>query len=81
MFSILSIKHFSAYQQVEIDYSSILIYQSELMHVINRNSPNYLRIKDEIITLLERIITNKNFLNLNVKADEDYLLNIKNDEF
>lgn len=78
-FSILSVKHFSAYQQVIDDYKSLQIYESELLYMNNKKTSNYERVKNEVVVLLERIIKNKNFLNENTKADQEYLLKIKND--
>jgi hypothetical protein len=79
LFSILSVRHFSAYQQVIDDYKSLLIYENELMYMNNKKTSNYERVKNEVVVLLERIIKNKNFLNENTKADQEYLLKIKND--
>ncbi|WP_438966779.1 hypothetical protein [Flavobacterium sp.] len=45
----------------------------------NKKTSNYERVKNEVVVLLERIIKNKNFLNENTKADQEYLLKIKND--
>tara|TARA_R110000823_G_scaffold252037_1_gene374737 strand:- start:564 stop:821 length:258 start_codon:yes stop_codon:yes gene_type:complete len=77
--SILSIKHFVAYNQVVEDYKTLIIYERELSLCHNRKKKaNYDRIRDEIIFLLQRIIDNKNILKENTSADQEYLITCTN---
>jgi hypothetical protein len=75
--AIISIKHFAAFNQVMEDYKLLLFYESELGYKLNLNrKSNNKRIKNEIILLLKRVIENKNILNQNTSADEEYLSNL-----
>ncbi len=72
--SILSLKHFSAFNQVVEDYKSLLFYEQELLNYEdNKRKASYERVKKEIIFLLRRIIENKNILKENTNADQEYL--------
>lgn len=75
--AIISIKHFAAFNQVMEDYKLLLFYESELSYKLNLNrKSNNKRINKEIILLLKRVIENKNILNQNTSADEEYLSNL-----
>lgn len=72
--AILSIKHFTAFNQVVEDYKSLLFYEQELLNYeFDRRKTSYERVKKEIIFLLKRIIRNKEILEENTKADQEYL--------
>lgn len=72
--AILSVKHFTAFNQVVEDYKSLLFYEQELMNYQDdRRKTSYERVKKEIIFLLKRIIKNKDILEENTKADQEYL--------
>ena len=72
--SILSLKHFSAFNQVVEDYKSLLFYEQELLNYEDdKRKASYDRVKKEIIFLLKRIIENKNILKENTSADQEYL--------
>ncbi|GAA4054053.1 hypothetical protein [Flavobacterium chungnamense] len=72
--AILSIKHFTAFNQVVEDYKSLLFYEQELINYEDdRRKASYERVKKEIIFLLRRIIKNKDILEENTKADQEYL--------
>ncbi|GAA4080430.1 hypothetical protein GCM10022389_28170 [Flavobacterium cheonanense] len=72
--AILSIKHFTAFNQVVEDYKSLLFYEQELINYEDdKRKASYERVKKEIIFLLKRIIKNKDILEENTKADQEYL--------
>jgi len=72
--AILSIKHFSAFNQVVEDYKALSFYEQELLNYEDdRRKTSYERVKKEIIFLLKRIIKNKDILEENTKADQEYL--------
>ncbi|MEZ7500357.1 hypothetical protein QO200_16610 [Flavobacterium sp. Arc3] len=72
--NILSKDHFAAHQQVVSDYKLLLICENELAtHSSKGGNPIIMRLKKDIIFLLQRIIINKNILTENTKADQDYL--------
>jgi hypothetical protein len=72
--AILSIKHFTAFNQVVEDYKSLLFYEQELINYEDdRRKASYERVKKEIIFLLKRIIKNKDILEENTRADQEYL--------
>jgi hypothetical protein len=71
---LLSKNHFLAYNQVVEDYKSLLVYEQELaLYNQEKRKFSHIRIKNEIVILLKRIIENKNFLCISTKADEEYL--------
>jgi len=77
--NILSKDHFAAYEKVISDYKLLLRCENELAsHAGLKKNPAYMRLKDEIITLLQRIIENKNLLIENTKADQEYLRTLTN---
>jgi hypothetical protein len=77
--NILSKDHFAAHQKVVSDYKLLLICENEFASYKGRKkNPTYTRLKNEIITLLHRIIENKNLLTENTKADEEYLSTLLN---
>lgn len=79
--SIISIKHFAAYNQIIEDYKSLLVYEQELLRYdgVKRKTSSG-RIKNEIIFLLHRIIENKNILKENSEADQNYISKLVNEE-
>jgi len=77
--NILSKDHFAAHQQVVSDYKLLLICENELATYSGRKkNPTGARLKTEIITILHRIIENKNILTENTKADQEYLSSLTN---
>jgi hypothetical protein len=77
--NILSKDHFAAHQQVVSDYKLLLICENELATYTGRKkNPTCARLKTEIITILQRIIENKNILTENTKADQEYLSSLTN---
>jgi hypothetical protein len=75
--NILSKDHFAAHQKVVSDYKLLLICENELASYKGRKkNPTCARLKNEIITILRRIIENKNLLTENTKADEEYLTSL-----
>lgn len=77
--NILSKEHFAAHEKVVADYKLLLVCENELASYKGRKkNSTYARLKDEIITLLHRIIENKNLLTENTKADEEYLNTLTN---
>lgn len=77
--NILSKDHFAAHQQVVSDYKLLLICENELATYAGRKkNPTGARLKTEIITILHRIIENKNILTENTKADQEYLSSLTN---
>lgn len=77
--NILSKDHFAAHQQVVSDYKLLLICENELARYTGREkNSTCARLKTEIITILQRIIENKNILTENTKADQEYLSSLTN---
>lgn len=77
--NILSKDHFAAHQRVVSDYKLLLICENELATYTGRKkNPTYERLKKELITILHRIIENKNILTENTKADQEYLNSLTN---
>lgn len=79
--NLLSKDHFAAHEQVVSDYKLLLMCESELATStdFDKNSSST-RIKKEMISLLNRIISNKNILTANIKADEEYLDSLTADD-
>ncbi|MBX9889421.1 MAG: hypothetical protein K2Y30_15990 [Flavobacteriaceae bacterium] len=78
--NITSKEHFTAYEQVITDYKLIVVCEMDLA-TYQSNSKNIASkmLKKEIISRLERIISNKNILNENTKADQEYLNRLLNE--
>lgn len=72
--SISSKNHFSAYQEIVSDYKLLLVCELDLSNYIGKEEHvTSVRLKKEMILLLQRIIKNKNILLESTKEDEDYL--------
>lgn len=79
--NLLSKDHFAAHEQVVSDYKLLLMCESELAtYTDSDKNSSSTRIKKEMISLLNRIIANKNILTANIKADEEYLHSLTNDD-
>jgi hypothetical protein len=79
--NILSKDHFAAHEKVISDYKLLLRCEDELASYAGpKKNPACARLKNEIITILHRIIANKNILTENTNADQEYLNRLTTDE-
>jgi hypothetical protein len=71
---LLSKNHFVAYNQIVQDYSTIVMFENELINLKNfKNSKAIKKIESEIVLLLTRVIENKKILNFTYDLDMVHL--------
>jgi hypothetical protein len=71
---LLSKNHFVAYNQIVQDYSTIVMFENELINLKNfKNSKAIKKIESEIVLLLTRVIENKKILNQTYDLDMVHL--------
>lgn len=77
--NISSKEHFAAHQQVVLDYKLLLICENELAtYTIGEKNSSSTRLVKEMITLINRIIVNKNILKENTDPDHEFLQTLTN---